>query len=509
MNELTSRDEVVDIRRFGSGSKSFDASAALQSALNRGYKNIHIPGGNWVFNKPVVVPPNTGVRIFGTSNAFSILECRMPNSYRDRGMIEYFARDGFSWGIVLEHLHLVGNGSTCHGLFLKQISYPLLKDISIEGFDGAGLLIDKCQDGEFINLNVQDCGRTSGNRKSLADRTDVSKTLYSAIHLTNMSTPGDANNMLRFNSLQCENNVTSPYIFVKVGVGVGPIGIFFSQIHGEVRNQSDWNTFEFLRAEAGDFNFDGVALSRFKPGAGFTFTGYGTATFANSRALDGVRHIKSGVAASFLISNCITNDLSCVGLDGGYLVSNSKVGKVSLSYPGASNQRFSNCDMGNVTIANSGGSSRGVYIINCTLGSLTTDANTSNGYYAFNTITGNLTGSGSGNNFINNLVLGKTQIAPGNFSSKSAALTAPISMAANPAALDPDFCRLEPLKPPSTQYSAPEAQRVAELVNRLQVLLNAEIARRKDLEARLMAAHLLSESPLLTDRNLSNDEPRL
>ncbi|AGY60481.1 glycosyl hydrolase family 28-related protein [Gloeobacter kilaueensis] len=501
----TYKETLTDVRDLGcKGDGIFDNYSLLQNALNNGYTNLYFPAGYWLIKQPLTVPPSVPngrtVRLSGTSNTYSIIVCSISNS--SKGALQYFAdASNFSWGIVIEHLTFQGNynssgSATCHGIYLKYIAYALLTDVQILSFNGAGLLLDKCQDSEFRNLNVQGCGRTSG------DPTDPSKTTYGAIHLTS-SIQNDACNMLRFNVLECEQNNVSPYIFVQLGSGSGPIGISFSQVHGEVRTGPS-GVYEFFRAEGGDFNFSEVALSQFK--TGFTFTGYGIATFVNSRDLNGVSHPTSGITAGSYISTCEnTGNLYNVGITPGFKVDSSKVGNVILDYSGASNQRFTNCDIGNVSVTHKGGTGLGVYITNCTMASLYVDGFAINGYYAFNVITGNLKcdALNGGNNFVDNLVLGTTTIASGNYKSnpsgnpKLAALAeGDMKLAVLPAAIDPEYCRIEPLRNPSHRYSSTEARKVAELVNLLQILLNAEIARRRDLEARLISANLLSETPL-------------
>lgn len=509
------KESITDIRDFGCvGDGVKDNWNLLQTALNNGYTHLYVPHGYWRITQPLVIPSaiSTGrtVRIFGTSNAYSIIVCDLDGTtYESRGALEYKSSSS-SWGIVLEHLQFYGNigggvAPSCHAILLKQISYPLLKDVQIQNFKGAGLLLDLCQDGEFENLNIQKCGRTSG------DPTNPSQTTYSALHLTNTSVTNDSCNMLRFNSLQCEQNNTSPYVSVRLGVGTGPIGICFSQVHSEVRDGSD-NIYNFFEAEGGDFNFDAMALSpKFK--WGFTFKGYGNATFVNSRDLQGVRHTTANVNAGIFISACqSTGKLESTGISPGWKVDSSVVGDVTLNYSGAGNSRFANCDMGNVRVINSGGTGRGVYALGCTMISLYLDGYAINGYYAANVITGSLTCNASNgrNSFVDNLVLGTTSIVSGNYNSNPSgnpnllAFGEPgFRLAAYPAATDPEFCRLEPLKTPSSRYTLTEAQKLFELVNRLQILLNAEIARRKDLEARLVAVNVLSRS-VLPEESLQN-----
>jgi hypothetical protein len=483
---------MVSLQELGGvGNNQFDNAPILQKALNQGYVNIYIPKGYWAFLSPIRIPPSSGVSILGCGNAYSILSCRIPSGNENRGFIEYFAdKNGFSWGLVLEHLSIMGNGSRCHCIYLKQIAAPLLTDLNIEGFDGAGLLLDKCQDGEFRNLNVQLCGRTSGKRSSLADRANVQKTQHSAIHLVNTSSPGDGNNMLRFNALQCENNITSPYIYTQLGVGNGPIGIMFSQVHGEVRETREAGVFEFFRADGGDFYFDAIALVGFKEGAGFTFTGYGQTHFTNSRYLNGVRHIQPGVRAGFSLSTCVTGDLSWTGLGGGMKVSTCNVGNVVIDYPGAGFNCFSACEIGSVLIKNAGGPAYGVNITSCSIGSLTTSAASTNGIFAFNRIRETLSVEGAGHQFLYNTVLGKSSIDRSRNRYLSLASEGEYPSSIHPVALDPTLCSLPELTEQPASYNRQEIQKMANLINQMRTLLNAEISRRKNLEACLSALNL-------------------
>ena len=72
-------------------------------------------------------------------------------------------------GCVLQNLHVIGNSSVCHGVHLQEVSYPVLQNVIIEGFDGAGLLLDKCQDGSFNNRGAgrlrPDRGRPGPERR--------------------------------------------------------------------------------------------------------------------------------------------------------------------------------------------------------------------------------------------------------------------------------------------------------------------------------------------------------
>ncbi len=150
----------------------------------------------------------------------------MPSGSSSRAAIEYThddSRQPNHAGCVLQNLHVIGNSSACHGVYLQEVSYPLLENVLIEGFDGAGLLLDKCQDGSFNNVAIVDCGRTSGDPANNAD------TEYAPLHL--VSTIADDHcNMLRFRDCQIENNRVSPYVWID---DAGPIGIWFDRIHAE------------------------------------------------------------------------------------------------------------------------------------------------------------------------------------------------------------------------------------------------------------------------------------
>ncbi|HEY9013860.1 MAG TPA: glycosyl hydrolase family 28-related protein, partial [Gemmatimonadales bacterium] len=265
---------LIDSRPFGIASVSefgarndgrTDCTAAFNSALESPARLIVVPPGFYRITAPLRIPSNTGKWMLGLGGAKSAaITVAMPSGNSHRAAIEYqhdADRRPNHAGCLLQNLHLLGNGSVCHGVHLQQASYPRLENVIIEGFDGAGLLIDKCQDGSFNNVAVVNCGRTRGNP---ADNRD---TEYSALHLIS-TIAHDHCNMLRFRDCQIENNRVSPYVWID---DTGPIGIWFDRIHAE--NADAPGQRDFLRSQGGDCHFSGIAAVGFRDG--FVLEGYG------------------------------------------------------------------------------------------------------------------------------------------------------------------------------------------------------------------------------------------
>jgi len=193
---------IASVTEFGAVNDGIvDSTAAFNAALSSSATLIVVPPGFYLITGPLIIPANTGKMLLGLGGAKSVtLSVFMAAGNASRGVIEYLpsGQPNFA-GCVLENLRIIGNNSVCHGVYLKDVSYPIISNVIIEGFDGAGLLLDKCQDGSCNNLAVVDCGRTAGNPSNNAD------TLYSGLHLIT-TIVDDHNNMLRFNDCQFENN---------------------------------------------------------------------------------------------------------------------------------------------------------------------------------------------------------------------------------------------------------------------------------------------------------------
>jgi hypothetical protein len=262
---------------------------------------------------------------------------------------------------VLQNLHVIGNSSVCHGVHLQEVSYPVLQNVIIEGFSGAGLLLDKCQDGSFNNLALVDCGRTAGAPARNAD------TEYAALHLIS-TVPNDHCNMLRFSDWQLENNRVSPYIWID---DPGPIGIWFDQIHAENANPRAER--DLLRSSGGDCHFAGIAAVGFREG--FILEGYGNTIFSDCRELIVVG--PSNVVGSIRMAKVRCGRLSWTSLAGQSSFINSTIGDVSISWPALGPTVFTACSLGRVRVEHAGAGHSGVRFFKCSMTGYATDGEAS------------------------------------------------------------------------------------------------------------------------------------
>jgi hypothetical protein len=354
---------IASVTEFGAlNNGTADCTAAFNAALASPARLIVVPPGFYRITSPLTIPWNTGKWILGLGGAKSVaLTVGMHERQASRAVIEYThddtRRPNYA-GCVLQNLHLIGHGSVCHGVHLQEVHYPLLDNVLIEGFDGAGLLLDKCQDGSFNNVALVDCGRTSGDPARNAD------TEYAALHLIS-TIANDHCNMLRFRDCQIENNRVSPYVWIN---DAGPIGIWFDRIHAE--NASARARRDFLRSQGGDCYFSGIAAVGFRDG--FILEGYGDTTFSDCRSIISVLG-PSNVVGSIRMTNVQCGPVSWTSLAGRSYFNNSIIGDVNISYPSKGPSVFTACVIGNVSIDHAGAAHAGVRFFNCDMAGYATD----------------------------------------------------------------------------------------------------------------------------------------
>ena len=354
---------IASVTEFGARNNgTADCTAAFGAALASPARLIVVPPGFYRITAPLTIPCNTGKWMLGLGGAKSVaLMVDMPSGVSSRGAIEYThdsdRKPNFA-GCVLQNLHLIGNSSACHGVYLQDVSYPLLENVVIEGFNGAGILLDKCQDGSFNNVALVDCGRTSG------DPANNAETEYSPLHLVS-TIPNDHCNMLRFRDCQIENNRVSPYVWIE---DAGPIGIWFDRIHAE--NATAPGRRDFLRSNGGDGHFSGIAAVGFREG--FLLEGYGDNTFSDCRNVISVRGPRN-VRGSIRMSNVHCGPLSWTSLAGRSYFTNCSIGNLDIGWPAGGPSVFTACSLGNVSIDHAGADHSGVRFFNCEMTGYTTD----------------------------------------------------------------------------------------------------------------------------------------
>jgi hypothetical protein len=391
---------IASVTEFGARNNgTADCTAAFNAALASPARLIVVPPGFYRITAPLTIPCNTGKWILGLGGAKSVaLTVDMQGGSPSRAAIEYKhdgARQPNHAGCVLQNLHLIGNDSACHGVHLQEVSYPLLQNVLIEGFDGAGLLIDKCQDGSFNNVALVDCGRTSG------DPADNADTEYAALHLIS-TVARDHCNMLRFSDCQIENNRVSPYVWID---DAGPIGIWFDRIHAENANARGKR--DFLRSQGGDCYFSGIAAAGFRQG--FILEGYGNNTFSDCRDVISVVG-PTDVIGSIRMSNVHCGRLSWTGLGGRSYFTNCSIGDVNISWPAKGPSVFTACSLGDVRIDHAGAANSGIRFFNCEMTGYATDAHARDQWLVDCIVDGDVTASAKLSRLENNEIRGSVAV---------------------------------------------------------------------------------------------------
>jgi Pectate lyase superfamily protein len=391
---------IASVTEFGARNNgTTDCTEAFNAALESPARLVVVPPGFYRITAPLIIPCNTGKWILGLGGAKSVaLTVDIRGGDRNRAAIEYRhdaeRRPNFA-GCVLQNLHLMGNSSICHGVHLQDVSYPRLENVLIEGFDGAGLLIDKCQDGSFNNVALVDCGRTRGNTANNED------TEFAALHLVSTLT-GDHCNMLRFRDCQIENNRVSPYVWID---DTGPIGIWFDRIHAE--NASAPGERDFLRSQGGDCQFSGIAAAGFREG--FLLEGYGDNSFSDCRQIISVIGPRN-VVGSIRMSNVNCGRLSWTSLAGRSYFINSRIGDVEIGWPAQGPSVFTACSLGEVRIHHAGAGHAGIRFLNCDLRGYATDSAARDQWLVDCSVSGDVSALASDSRLENNEILGSAKI---------------------------------------------------------------------------------------------------
>lgn len=347
-----------------------DCTDAFNAALSSNAGTVLVPQGFWRITAPLTIPPNSGKAIVGLGGLKSVvLLVQMAAGYEGRGAIEYLrdpARRPNYAGCIIRNLRLAGTGSRCHGTVLEEVSYPLVENVVIDGFDGAGLLLDKCQDGSFNNLAVVGCGRTRGRHATLSDRTSNASTEFAPIHLVS-TVKNDHCNMLRFTDCHVEQNRVSPYIWIN---DPGSISIWFGRLHAEVQDRGDIGKFDLLRTAGGDLDLFGISAAGFRDG--FLLEGGGNTRFANCR--DIVSVVASGPAHGRVEMSSVdcSKGVHLNRVTGSSQFVNCRLGDLHITDPGGGPTSLTNCVLGNVAVRGRGEGHAGVRVLNCQLESYTT-----------------------------------------------------------------------------------------------------------------------------------------
>lgn len=151
-------------------------------------------------------------------------------------------------GVTVRDVSIIGDAHFGHGFLLQNIRFPIFDNVWINNFVGSALLIDYAEEGHFDFLNVNNCGRTSGNPNVTADTTYGQITFHRSAN----AVPAVSSNFLRFNGCTIANGKCSGDIMVKAS---SPSRIYFNDCQSEISGASIGNRDWFIGSNMGGIFF--------------------------------------------------------------------------------------------------------------------------------------------------------------------------------------------------------------------------------------------------------------
>lgn len=297
-----------------------------------------------VIKKPCIAQTNCGIKFRGDGKDGTVISVQIPAGYEGFGAFHFPGRNGAGAvdagyaGIEISNFQFLGNYSKCHAWYLQYQFTSQYNHVTIEKFDGAGILIDKSQDSVFNQVDIFDCGRTSGNRNSLIDTFDNTKTLFGPIHI--ISTLGsDRPNNLRFNDCQWEDNKVTP---VFNALQLGP-SIAINDVH--IEYDADWDITgtdggTALRLSEGIVVVNGGQISQYR----HIFQSYAELYMTNTRCTPPMNHdSQSGTSGRWVFKNINIQALGSLSTTSYKAYEGCRFfGPITLNYPG-NHTRFDSC----------------------------------------------------------------------------------------------------------------------------------------------------------------------
>jgi|GEM_PF-2379652 len=354
---VTPHDNVYNVNMFGAKTSLADNAPNFTTAIENIPSGASLTFIGWYnIQTPIIIPNNKKIKIIGsgTYKASSVLLCSNWQGGIDDFVLGNIGDSESYGGLVLRDFQVMGNGNVCHGVHFKFHGGMEWHNILIEGFKGSGLDFDKVQDSTFRKVDVQNCGRTSGDYSSATDCADIAKITAFPINIHSTVT-GDHCNYLRFYDYQWEAN----RVGVTCAIGSGSIQNYFINGHAEHRS----NVFVGESVETtmfydfgSDFIIQGCGQSQITNLVRVAGNGYGSFHISDVQRGGALVHAGSGVIYDMFVTNSSIGSVVWNAVAGEKKFSNSEInGDVTISYPGGEDSTFSNTHIaGNVTVSNVG-----------------------------------------------------------------------------------------------------------------------------------------------------------
>lgn len=355
----------------GARHDDFDNSKILKNIEISGLP-LEIPHGYFTFKNGVKFTANKGISIYanGTFKNNSVFYYSPSSDDISEALIQVGEKNGETTysGFKLHGITLMGCASEKHAICLYYTCHPEISCCEIVNFRGAGIFLDKCQDGVINFISIQKCGRSTGDYSIAEDMIDMNLTEYSPLHITT-SIKNDASNMLRFEDLQIENNNCCPYIYANNG-----IGLWFSKIHSEHRTGvlvgagGTWMRIGENHSSNTEVYLRDVQVSEFEWLV--TAYGYGDLRTSGAGRYSGLRHVTFGVRFYLYANDSVFSKLS---FSASVIARLSNIKTSSLTWSYASNVNYIYGSYINSLTMTNDGSSPNVNFIDCYFDSVIAD----------------------------------------------------------------------------------------------------------------------------------------
>lgn len=206
----------------GARSGDYDNGPVFQN-IDKINHPVEFPRRWFVVKTPIVWSPNKGIALF--SNASKGTQSNIvwqpgPEVGPDEACIRLTgSQANFTYsGITLNNFTVTGGDAVNHGVVIEFAGYLRTNSLRVIGFRGHGFYGRMIQDASNVDIEVQRCGRTSGDYSVAADCVGDLVT-HTPIYIDAAGVTGDASNMIRFYGGQVENNNVTPYIKFNGGIG--------------------------------------------------------------------------------------------------------------------------------------------------------------------------------------------------------------------------------------------------------------------------------------------------
>lgn len=396
--------ETVSVKDFGAvGDGVTDDTAAIQAAHNASY-SVYYPNG--YYNVTGNITLRTGTNIIGSGAGQTVVSLSAAMSNAEDAIYKLLVTDYVNQqgGITVSNIFINGQSRFGHAFYLRNVRFPIFENVWIFNFDGSAIVYDYCEEGYADFLNINQCGRTSGDPNVTANTT------YGQITFSKTSSAIGNNNFLRFNDCTIANGRCSGDFLVKNSTASR---IYVNNCQSEVSGTSVGNR-DWLIANGNGaiFFVDGCDVDGYR--TVFSDVQYVELYASNMRASSTNFLTASNGTSPAMISNCLGGNLTTSAV-GGYLIENSTFTNLTFNFIAGKNI-INGIVATSITIADVGYAANLIICDSNFSGNFTSTLNVAIPIRASNVIVGgNLTINSNSGIFVNTVTTGTAYVSSDNY----------------------------------------------------------------------------------------------